>query len=124
MYALVIYNPNSANEVNSLARIQDELSSYLIESQVVSIEAAKLKYPVRATPCLIIIRDDLQGDALLTEDVESGKLNIVANAYKNLQEEERVIHNLETQRLDNLINAEKTKAIDDYTLELVTGGMI
>ena len=41
-----------------------------------------------------------------------------------MQEEDLNIYQAETYRIDNLIKKEKIKAIDDYTLELIEGGII
>jgi hypothetical protein len=82
-----------------------------------------LKRLVYATPALIPVTDDLQGDGLMAEGVD-GKLLATAMLYRRLEEEEAAIHQAETHRLDNMIAAEKTAAVDQYTLELVEGGLI
>jgi hypothetical protein len=82
-----------------------------------------LKQFIRATPALIVVNDDLQGENLLADGVD-GKLIATAIVAKRMEEEDLAIHQQETHRLDNLINAEKTKAIDDYTLSLINGGII
>jgi hypothetical protein len=69
------------------------------------------------------VNDDLQGENLTSEGVD-GQLLATAMLYKRFEEEEASIHNAQSARLDNMINAERTKAIDDYTLELIDGGLI
>lgn len=78
---------------------------------------------IRATPALIPVTDDLQGDKLLSESVD-GRLLATAMIYKRLEEEESAIHQARTHRLDNMINLEKTRAVDEYTLELINGSVI
>lgn len=81
-----------------------------------------LRRLVRATPALITAEDHLQGDALLND--ADGQLLATATLYQRLEQEEAAIHQAETHRLDNMINAEKATAIDGYTLELLDGGVL
>lgn len=122
MKALYIYNPHSAPEIALIERAQHEMATYI---EIVSVDDLPdmLKRLVSATPALITVTDDMQGAGLTAEGVD-GKLLATAALYKRLQEEELAIHQAETHRLDNLIQAEKTTAIDTYTLELISGGVI
>ena len=122
MKALFIYNPYSASEIKILDRVRQEFSSHVEEVEVIDFENIKNIYKIRTTPALIIIRDDLQGSHLITDD--DGSLRATAELVKTMQEEDLNIYQAETYRIDNLIKKEKIKAIDDYTLELVEGGII
>jgi len=122
MKALFIYNPHSASELSIIERAQSEMASY-IETVNVDDCPSMVRNLVRATPALIIVNDDLQGENLTAEGID-GKLIATAMLYKRLEEEDLAIHQAETNRLDNLIKTEKTTAIDNYTLELITGGVI
>jgi hypothetical protein len=44
--------------------------------------------------------------------------------YQRLEADEAALQNVATSRLDTFVNVERTKAIDDYTLELIDGGVI
>ena len=122
MKALYIYNPNSASELLLIERAQEEMGSYIA---VISIDdlSQETKSLVRTTPALLIVSDDLQGEELTKEDVD-GQLVVTGMLYKRLEEEELCIHQAETNRVDCLIETEKTKAIDDYTEELILSGVI
>lgn len=122
MKALYIYNPNSAVEVALIERAQTEMSTYIEAIPFDELPELLRKY-IRATPALIPVSDDLQGDELTKEGV-IGQLLVTAMLYKRLEEEEAAIHKADTKRLDKLIEKEKTKAIDDYTLELIEMGLI
>lgn len=106
MKVYYIYNPHDANEVALMERAKTELQSYVEEVVVEDFMVAKERFHITQTPALVVIREDMQGAHLLTEDLESGKLRVALEAYKVLQEEEAVIHNMETARIDNVVNAE------------------
>lgn len=122
MKALYIYNPHSTLERNLISRAKDEMATNI---QVISVDECPLMIRnfVRVTPALIIVTDDLQGDHLLSETGD-GQLLATAMLNKRMEEEDLAIHQMETHRLDNMINNEKTKVIDNYTLELIDGGVI
>jgi hypothetical protein len=122
MKVLYIYNSNSNVELSLIERANEEMKGYI---NLVSLDSVPelVKNLVTATPCLLVVTDDLQGNNLLSEDVD-GKLLSTAMLYKRMEEEDKAIHQAETFRLDNMIKAENTKAIDNYTLELVEGGLI
>jgi hypothetical protein len=122
MKALYIVNGYSAQELALIERAKQEMGNY-IEVVELSTLQEPLKKLVRSTPALIIVNDDLQGENLISEGVD-GKLLATAMLYKRMEEEDLAIHQQETHRLDNLINIEKTKAIDDYTAELLEGGLL
>ncbi|OUM86643.1 MAG: hypothetical protein BAA01_11585 [Bacillus thermozeamaize] len=117
MKALFIYNPHSTPERNIIERAQNEMPGYL---EIVSVFdlPAPLKRLVRATPALIPVTDDLQGEGLLGEGVD-GKLLATAMLYKRLEEEEAAIHQAETHRLDNFVNGEKAAAQDELLMDLL-----
>lgn len=106
MKALYIYNPRSAPELVLIERAKAEMSTYI---EVVSIDDCPdmIRRLVRATPALITAEDHLQGVELTADGVD-GKLLITAKLNERLEEEELSIHQAQTHRLDNLINAEKS----------------
>jgi hypothetical protein len=117
MKALYIYNPNSEPELALIEKAQKEMSSYIT---TVSVDDCPqmLRNLVRATPALIIVSDDLQGEGLIAEGVD-GKLLVTAMLYKRLEEEDLAIHNVETHRLDNMISAEVQKKIDTIAEKVI-----
>jgi len=122
MKALYIYNPHSANELLLIERAKSEMDGYVM---VISIDdvAQDIKNLVRATPTLIIVSDDLQGEELTKEGVD-GNLLSTAILCKRLEEEELAVHKSETYRLDNFVKGENIKAIDNFTMDLILGGVI
>ena len=122
MKALYIYNPHSANELLLIERAKSEMDGYVM---VISIDdvAQDIKNLVRATPTLIIVSDDLQGEELTKEGVD-GNLLSTAILCKRLEEEELAVHQSETYRLDNFVKGENIKAIDNFTMDLILGGVI
>jgi hypothetical protein len=117
MKALYIYNPNSDFELSLIERAQKEMSTYIT---TVSVDDCPqmLRNLVRATPALIIVSDDLQGEGLTAEGVD-GKLLMTAMLYKRLEEEDLAIHHVETHRIDNMISAEVQKKIDTIDEKIV-----
>jgi len=113
MRLMLVYNSYSEAERNTFARIKQELGCYIEKefdmNTIIGTDMSGnyLRYsdvlPVVATPAFIPIRDDLCGEHLLQGDAQ---LNITAEVYKMLQEEEEKIHNQQTKRLDFLINNE------------------
>lgn len=113
MRLLLVYNSYSEAERNAFARIKQELGCYIEKefdmNTIIGTDMSGnyLRYsdvfPVASTPAFIPIRDDLCGDNLLQGDA---RLNITAEVYKMLQEEEEIIHNQQTKRLDVLVNTE------------------
>lgn len=123
MKILFIYSQHDAHQLALIERAKAEMAAFIDEIEVMEVEEAKELFHIRATPAIIPICDHWQGEELLKEGVD-GQLLITATAYKLNEEEDLAIHQAETHRLDSMINAEKVKAIDDYTLELITGGVI
>ena len=122
MKALYIYNPHSSIEVGLIERVKTEMGGYVELLDVASVPN-ELKKLVRATPAIIFAPDYLQGEELTNENVDSGLL-LISEMYKELEADELAIHNQETQRLDQFVNGEKQVAIDEYTMDLIIGGVI
>ncbi len=122
MKSIYIYSQHSELERNMIERALIELPSNVDVVEFDDIPLFMRKY-IRATPCLVIFNDDLQGDQLLGEGID-GSLIVTAVLNKRMEEEDSVIHNIEVNRMDNLINIEIVKAIDDYTIALIDGGVI
>jgi len=122
MKALFIYSQYSAEDIHIMEQAKSEMSGYV---EIIEINQAspELRRIIRATPALIPVVDDLQGDFIKGEGVD-GKLIATTAMYKWLQKEEEVVHNQKTERLDNFVNGEKTKAVDNYTMELILDGRI
>jgi predicted nuclease with TOPRIM domain len=120
--ALYIYNPHSSIEVGLIERVKTEMGGYVELLDVASVPN-ELKKLVRATPAIVFAPDYLQGEELTNESVDSGLL-LISEMYKELEADELAIHNQETQRLDQFVNGEKQVAIDDYTMDLIIGGVI
>lgn len=123
MKVLFIYSQHDARQLALIERAKSEMSGYIDEVVVMEVEEARDKFHIRATPAIIPICDHWQGEELMAKGVD-GQLLITATAYKLNEEEDLAIHQAETHRLDNMINFEKDKAIDNYTLELLEGGLI
>jgi hypothetical protein len=119
MRLIYIYNPYSAKEVEMLESIKNEIGLAVESIQVESILEVRDRYPIRATPALIPICEHWQGEQLLSEDAD-GKLLVAALANKIMEDEDLTFHNQETHRLDNFVK----RNIDDYTLELIEGGIL
>ncbi|MGK0467162.1 hypothetical protein [Clostridium sp.] len=122
MKAVYIYNPNSLKEISLIERAKEEMKIYVEEIEVVGFEVAKTRFNIRATPAIIFIRDDLQGINLLDE--VNGKLRIVGELCKVLQEEELNIHQMDTNRIDNLINIEVAKGQNELMDDMIIRGVI
>lgn len=122
MKALYIYNPHSVLEKNMFERAKKELSNHIQDINIKDINTIKNIIPIRDTPALVIIRDDLQGDSLLKEC--DGQLRVTAELYKALEEEELNIYQAKTHRIDSLINQEIIKGQDKLLEDLLTREVI
>jgi hypothetical protein len=109
MRALFIYNKYDQQDMVVIDRAKVELSAYI---QLVEINEAspELRGLIRATPALIPVVDDLQGEYIKGESI-NGSLLVTATLYKWLEQEEAIIHGQQTQRLDGMIQAEKQVAV-------------
>ena len=119
MRALYIYNEHSRPELEALERVQTELGNLV---EFMGLQEATNQYPITRTPALIIIREDLQGEHLLDEN-DSGGLRMTAELYKAMEEEELNLHNVETHRIDSLINREVATNVDGAVLDIMMRGV-
>ena len=119
MKALYIYNKHSKAERDILDRVKEEIPN-MIEVLEISNISDDLKMLISRTPALIVASTHLQGTNLL----EADDTLVLAEYLKALQEEELAITNEEVPRLDKYIQGENIKAVDNYTLELIEGGIL
>jgi hypothetical protein len=108
MQAIFIYNPHNSTEVSLTERVKLEFANYLVEVEAVDFQEVKNLFKISTTPALIIVSEALQGEHLLDE-ADNGQLKIAAELWKAIQEEEAVIHGIETNRIGDLIEAEVKK---------------
>ncbi|MCT8978862.1 hypothetical protein N4T77_19990 [Clostridium sp. CX1] len=125
MRVIYAYNPYDSKEVKIIARVKEELSSLVEDIQIVDFMDIREMYKIRETPALIILRDDLQGINLLTEDPDNnGQLRVTGEVYKAMQEEENNFHNMPTNRIDVLINTEVVKGQDNLMSDMIERGLL
>lgn len=122
MKVMIVYNPHSAREVSFVERNKDIFPAYIKTYSLDKIPEMLKEY-VGATPCIIAVTDDLQGDFLLDTNVD-GELYLNAILNKKLEEEEASVHNINNQRLDVFINNKQQEALDNLTAELIDRGVI
>ncbi|WP_338542043.1 hypothetical protein [Paenibacillus tundrae] len=119
MYAVYIYNEHDAKQVTLKEKVIGELSEIVQEVVAKDYQEIKDFYRVRTTPAIIFIRDDLQGEQLLNVDEEQGKLRLALEAWKQLEEEEKNIHEMETYRIDFKVQEEIQTAVELIGMQLV-----
>lgn len=130
MRALFIYNPYDSSESQLIDKIKEEVlaSSVIDEFQAVNFMEVKDIFKIQQTPAIIFIREDLQGASLLTEDVDTGKFRLTLEILKQIEEEEKVIHNVENHRIDFVVNSkinEKVAEVQDSMVsDMVERGII
>lgn len=122
MKALFIYSEHSADDREIIERAKIEMSTY-VEFIEINQASRELRSIIRATPAIIPIVDDMQGEYIKGDDVD-GQLIATTAMKKWQQKEEEVVHDQQTFRLDNFVNREKITVLDNYTDELITGGII
>lgn len=122
MKALFIYSEHSADDREIMERAKIEMSTY-VEFIEINQASRELRSIIRATPAIIPIVDDMQGEYIKGDDVD-GQLIATTAMKKWQQKEEEVVHDQQTFRLDNFVNREKITVLDNYTDELITGGII
>lgn len=119
MRVIFIYNQENLKEKEVIERAKKEILNYIEEIECIDFNLVREQFKIRTTPALIIIRDDLQGEHLLEEDMVNNQLRVTAELLKVMEEEDRNIHEMETYRIDYLVNKEATEKIDEITLELL-----
>jgi len=120
MKILIVYSQHSAQELDLLPEIQDEL--YGVPHIIKTVEEVGETYGIRATPAIILIRDDLQGEELLVR--ESGKLKLVGRILEQLQDEERYLYGKgDKERVDEYINREVMRKFDKVKKQLMDLGV-
>ena len=126
MKAIFFYNVYSAPDLALKQAIEAEGLHIEMVDIMSDLDNPFKKY-IRATPALIIITDDSQGEFLSRPDVDD--ITYIRGLLNQTQEkEEEIVHQQTTNRLDNYINGEKEKskkdAEDALTLELIEGGLL
>jgi len=119
MKAYYVYNEHSRQELELLERVFTELGEYSVE--LLNSESAKQRFHFTQTPALIVVREDLQGEHLLSETVD-GKLRVYGEVLKIIEEEEKNIHNHDTARIDTLIKKEVALSVDEAVLDIIMRG--
>lgn len=126
MKAILFYNVYSGSDVALKAAIEAE-GLHVECIDVMSDADNPFKPYIRSTPALVTITDDAQGEFLNRSDVDDVTY-IRALLMEKQEAEERVVHDMETNRLDVMVNGEKAKAataaVDEYTIELMEGGVL
>ena len=122
MKALYVYNPHSVLEQDMLDSVKGGLSLHVDKVEVMDLDEAKQKFHIRATPALIVIRDDLQGEYLLDE--ETGHLRIIGEVYKRLEDDDRNIYQKETHRVDKLIKSQVEEGQEILLNEIISRGVL
>ncbi|MGG6309780.1 hypothetical protein [Paenibacillus macerans] len=119
MRIVLVYNPYNSAEVAALGQVKEELSTYAEDVQVYDFQQVKDRYFISRTPAVIFIREDLQGEQLLNVDEVQARLRVTLEAYKNMDEEEKNLHDMENSRLDYRVNAEIKRNVDPIGSELI-----
>jgi len=113
MKSVYVYSRHVAAELELINTVQAENPTHLI-----IIELDDCPEPFRScikeTPAFIPITDDLQGLFLLDTGVD-GKLILTATLLKRASDEELVIHNKDTKRIDKYIE----KLIEEAKNEVI-----
>lgn len=126
MKALFFYNPHSGPDMALKAAVEAE-GLHVECIDIMSDTDNPFKRYIRATPALVTITDDTQGEFLNRPDVDDVAY-IRAMLAQTQESEEKVIHDMATNRLDNMVNGEKAKAgtaaVDEYTIELMKEGVL
>jgi hypothetical protein len=78
---------------------------------------------IRATPALIVIRDDMQGDFLNEDDVDTVEY-IRASLIDHQDKEEKIVHKQDNKRLDLHVKQMEKKARKNLLDEMETTGII
>lgn len=106
---IYVYNEHDAAQIALIERVKEELGNYLVE--IVGSQDAKDRFHISNLPALIPVCEHLQGEHLLDENGD-GKLRIVGEVWKWIEEAEKHIHDVETNRIDHIINAEVQRRLD------------
>jgi len=120
MKSILFYNPYSD------IALKDQVTNTGLHVECVDIMSDldnPFKRYIRATPALITITDDMQGEFLSDEEVDTITL-IEATLVQLQDKEEQTVHKQNNNRLDQYINSEKHKAEDALTLEMIEGGLL
>lgn len=123
MKILIVYNENDKMNIEFIHKVDEyNLSTHVdfVELQDASRELVSL---ITATPAIIPIREDLQGNYIIGDNRDSS-LILLGFFNAMLEEEQKVISDIEINRVDQLIHLEKRKAEDVIILDMKKRGII
>lgn len=123
MRVIYVYDKNSEIQRNMITRASTEIGSSITELKVANLDDVKDTFNIRATPAVVILRDDLQGENLLNENTD-GSLLITALLTKYMDEEDKSLHQQDNNRLDLLVKAQEKEAQDKLMEDMITRGVI
>lgn len=109
MQIIYIYNEHSELDRLNLDNVKKQLGDRVVH--IYDYQEIKHLIPVRETPALLFVREDLQGASLYEGDVEMKMLGHIA---KGIDEEEIGLFNRDYKRMDMVINNEKIKAVNAF----------
>ena len=121
MKALFFYNPYSGPDLALKAAVEAE--GLHVECIDIMTGDNPFKPYIRATPALVVITDDSQGEFLNRTDVDDVAY-IRSLLMQKQDEEEAVVHGQANHRLDAMVKAEKEKAADAAVLDMLERGAL
>lgn len=128
MKALFFYNPYSGPDMALKAEIEAD-GQHIISVDAFGpvAESFRALGLIRATPAIVEFKDHMQGEFLTRDGVDAATY-IRARLAEAQEEEEKAVHDMTANRLDNMVNGEKAKAataaVDEYTIELMKEGVL
>lgn len=111
MRTIFIYNPQSKNEMSMLAEIRNEMPNI----EIFDFNVIRDVFQIRTTPALIFIKDSLQGEQLLDVDPQKNKTRVMLEFLKEQENEDLILHNQKTRRIDFFVENEVAKRLAKIT---------
>ncbi|GAS80069.1 hypothetical protein [Paenibacillus amylolyticus] len=120
MRMIYIYSKHNPRSLEMIEHTKEKLGSTMELIQCEEYDEVKDIYPISGLPAVIFLREDLQGERLLGEDVELSSLRIELELAKMQEEEENNLHNMETKRLDFILRQHILEATEPIVKKLIT----
>lgn len=122
MRILYVYNQYTPNELNILENLKKQNPQMIDKIDIAELEEAKKFFHIRETPAILVIRDDFQGK-YITENID-GELFATGLIQQQLGEEEKVLFNINSNRLDNFIKNKTINAQEELMENMIERGTL
>jgi hypothetical protein len=114
MKAILIYSQHSSKEIELADNIIAELGEFVETINVEEHPYVKTLFQFRATPALLLLREDLQGDYYLEEDMADNLLRTNLEINNAMEIEQKAIREIPPNRIDHIVKTKVVEKMGEY----------